>query len=281
MGNLKRAREHLKKRYGNYAVESDLITEWVTTGVSELDELMGGGLPKGRIVELYGPESAGKSTMALVFARHAREAGLHVVWLDYENAFTQPYADAMGLPEGEDLIVLKPATMLQGFDMMMEVMQTTPGGLFVLDSLAAASVIEQKDAKDGLEKGKRPVGKFSATLSECMRAFNPVISQYGAILLIINQVRTEFKGAFIVGETTPGGHVLKHYASHRVRMIRRKRFCKKKGDKEIWVNLVELSIKKTKLSLHEGQKINLWVVPGYGVKIAEKIAENEANGDSD
>lgn len=277
MGDLSKAKAKLVKKYGEAAVDANMVTTWIPTGIEEFDRLMGGGIPKGRVLELYGSPSAGKSTFMLWLSKQMQKAGEHVVWMDFENAFTQEYAEAMGVTMGDSFAVLHPDNMEQGFDQMLDMMTSVGGGIYVIDSLAAAQPKPPKEPKTrpaGLEKAKRPIGRFSAALGQCMQIVNNPIMQYGATLVVINQVRVDLSKQFLVTETTPGGHVLKHYASHRVRLRRLKREERTIREREIKVNTVEVWMRKTKLSQTEGEKMELWIVPGFGVRTPPSKGED-------
>jgi len=270
--NLKRVANELKRKFGDSTVEIQKDTEWVKIN-KDFDDALGGGLPRGRLVEIYGKESAGKSTVVMAaFAKKFLKMGEHVVWIDYENSYTQGYADMLGLKDPGDgrLLVLKPHSLEEGADMMNRIMGKVPKGLYVIDSLAAGmpqANLEPKSLKPkDMTDTKATPGRFSAACSAMLRAIIDPLAQHQASMIVINQVRSTFSSGFTAsGETTPGGNALKFLASQRLRVKRKKIVKAIAKGQSIQINLVELRVMKTKLSLTEGWARDIWVIPCHGV----------------
>lgn len=269
----------LHKRFGVSVVNTADFEGWrVSTGFPELDEWMGGGLPRGRIIELYGMESTGKSTFALELAKRVQQSGEHVVWDDSEWSFDEQYAQSIGLDLSPDkFLLLRPRTMEESFDMVRTLCLKAPGGFYVKDSLAASppkSVLENLD-KDPEKRSADRLGDHSLAVSNMLRAIGQDIGQSGAIFLIINQVRTKMQkggpGGMLVSQTTTGGNALKFYAAMRWKIARLKQISRThpRTQEQILVWECALHMTKTKVSKTEGQEIKIWIVPEFGVRVAK------------
>lgn len=271
---LTAAKLRLAKKYG-IVMEPDLDMGWMTTGIKELDDILGGGLPRGRIVEVFGKESTGKSTLMLVLAKPFLEAGEHVVWADFEGVFDRAYATQMGLPGNhEKLIVVRPETMEQGFDIFYEFMKEQPRGVYVIDSLAAAmpdleKVNEKKRSKGKSSIGDTAIGAHARALSTCLRQMNNQVAQCGASLVILNQMRTKLEG-FYSYKTTTGGASLKFYTSIRLGLQRKDVQYRERAGRKLRCLLVSAQVKKTKVGPTEGQQVKLWIVPGVGIVVKKE-----------
>lgn len=268
----------LFKKYGEktFSLAPDRFR--LTTGLQELDDWMGGGLPRGKIIELYGMESSGKSTLAIEIGKRLQFThGEHIVWIDSEWAFEEDYAHSIGMSTDPDYFILaRPRTIEESFQIAREIMAKTPGGLYVIDSLAA--VPPRSDVK-ALESDKGElsdkIGSHSLAISRALQVIGQDIGQSGAILLIINQVRTKMTkggpGGMTISQTTPGGHAPKFYAAMRWKISRARKIKKTlpSQGREVDVWECTLTMTKTKVSDTEGQELKIWVVPTIGCRVAK------------
>lgn len=270
MGNITgNVLKELSKRFGAHAIESGLTAPRIPTQMTELDVWMGGGLPRGRMIELFGKESTGKSTLALELAKRVQsQAGEHVCWIDYEWSFEQGYAESIGVSfEKSQLLVARPNSIEDGFEVMRALMQQVPGGLYIIDSLAAGEPIGE------LDRTTDKIGSHSAAVSSSIRKINQPLGQSGAVLLIINQLRTQMTkggpGGMQVSRTTTGGFALKFYAAMRWSITKEKKIMKQIKGKPTPVWTANLKMVKTKVSKTEGESVGIWVVPCFGCRVSK------------
>ncbi len=223
---LDTAMEQIIKSYGQGAVmflgaenNRKLNVESVPTGSIALDHALGiGGLPKGRIVEIYGPESGGKTTVTLHAIAEAQKLGGIAAFIDVEHALDPVYAKKLGV-DIDNLIVSQPDTGEQALEIMETLARSGAIDIVVLDSVAA---MVTKAEIDG-EIGDSFVGVQARLMSAAMRKLTSVISKSNTVAIFINQVREKIGVMYGNPETTPGGRALKFYASVRVEV--------RKGDK--------------------------------------------------
>jgi recombination protein RecA len=186
--------------------------EAVSTGSMGLDDALGiGGLPMGRIAEIYGPESSGKTTLTLHLIAEAQRMGKICAFIDAEHALDTRYAEALGV-KLEDLLVSQPDTGEQALDIVDTLARTGSVGLIVIDSVAA---LIPKAELEG-EMGDHHVGLQARLMSRAMRKLSGVASQTGTLVVFINQLRHKIGVSFGSPEVTTGGHALKYYASVRL-----------------------------------------------------------------
>jgi recombination protein RecA len=189
--------------------------ERISTGSFILDEATGGGLPKGRIVEYFGVESGGKSTLALHAVREAQKAGLITAFIDAEHALDPKWAEKMGV-DIENLLISQPGCGEEA-NTLTEHLLEAGVGLIVVDSVSA---LVPRAEIDG-EFGAAQMGLQARLMSQAMRKLNGLVSNKNAILLYINQIRSTIGVTWGPQETTTGGRALKFYASLRLD-VRRK-----------------------------------------------------------
>jgi len=199
----------------------------VPTGSLNLDDALGiGGLPLGRIVEIYGPESSGKTTLTLHLIAEAQRRGLVCAFLDAEHALDIVYAQALGVDPTE-LLVSQPDCGEQALDIADSLARTGAVGLIVVDSVAA---LIPKAELEG-DMGDHHVGLHARLMSQAMRKLSGVASQTNTLIVFINQLRHKIGVTFGSPEVTTGGNALKYYAS--VRLDIRRIATLKDGDKPI------------------------------------------------
>ncbi|MEY2908605.1 MAG: hypothetical protein RLZZ602_1128 [Pseudomonadota bacterium] len=213
----------------------------ISTGSLGLDIALGiGGLPKGRIVEIYGPESSGKTTLTLSAIAQAQKLGGTAAFIDAEHALDPQYAEKLGV-RMDELIVSQPDTGEQALEVAEMLVRSGAVDILVIDSVAA---LTPKAEIEG-EMGDSHVGLQARLLSQAMRKLTGAIKQTGCLVIFINQIRMKIGVMFGSPETTTGGNALKFYAS--VRLDIRRIGAVKEGD-EIVGNETRVKVVKNKVS---------------------------------
>lgn len=219
----------IEKAYGRGSVmklgDSDINhdIEWVPTGSVNLDIALGGGIPKGRIVEIYGPESSGKTTLALHIVAEIQKAGGIAAFIDAEHALDPSYAKAIGV-NVEDLYISQPDNGEQALEICEGMIRSGALDLVVVDSVAA---LVPKAEIDG-DMGDSHVGLQARLMSQGLRKLTSVVAKTNCIIIFINQLREKIGIMFGNPETTTGGRALKFYSTIRMD-IRRIESLKKAG----------------------------------------------------
>lgn len=208
---------HIEKQFGTGSVmrmgeKTTLNVEAIPTGSIGLDMALGiGGLPKGRIVEIFGPESGGKTTVTLHAIAEAQKRGGIAAFVDVEHALDPVYAKTLGV-DIDQLIVSQPDTGEQALDIMEALVRSGAIDIIVLDSVAA---MVTKAEIDG-DMGDSHVGVQARLMSSAMKKLTAVISKSNTVAIFINQIREKIGVMFGNPETTPGGRALKFYSSVRI-----------------------------------------------------------------
>ena len=214
---LEAAIAHIEKQYGKGAVmklgqAADFNVDSIPTGSMTLDMALGiGGVPRGRIVEVYGPESSGKTTVALQIVAEAQKIGGEVAFIDVEHALDPVYAKALGV-DIDNMLVSQPDSGEQALEIAEALVRSGALDVIVLDSVAA---MVTKAEIDG-EMGDTHVGQLARLMSQAMRKLTSVISKSNCVAIFINQVREKIGVVYGNPETTPGGRALKFYSSVRI-----------------------------------------------------------------
>ena len=215
--SLEEALARIEKSYGKGAImnmdgTNKVKVDVIPTGCLALDQALGiGGVPRGRIVEIYGPESSGKTTLALHIAAEAQRAGGIVAFIDAEHALDPVYAGNLGVDLAH-LYVSQPDDGEQALAIAEELARSGSLDLIVVDSVAA---LTPKAEIDG-EMGDSVVGLQARLMSQAMRKLNPAIAKTNTCIIFINQLREKIGVMFGNPETTTGGKALKFYASIRL-----------------------------------------------------------------
>ena len=213
----------------------------ISTGSLGLDIALGiGGLPKGRIVEIYGPGSSGKTTLTLQVIAEAQKVGGTAAFIDAEHALDPQYADKLGV-QVDDLIVSQPDTGEQALEVAEMLVRSGAVDVLVIDSVAA---LTPKAEIEG-EMGDSHVGLQARLLSQAMRKLTGAIKQTNCLVIFINQIRMKIGVMFGSPETTTGGNALKFYSS--VRLDIRRIGAVKEGD-EVVGNETRVKVVKNKVS---------------------------------
>ncbi len=214
---LETALGQIEKQFGKGAVmklgqNSTLNVESISTGSLSLDLALGiGGVPKGRIIEIFGPESSGKTTVALHVVAEAQKAGGDAVFIDVEHALDPVYAQALGV-DIDSLLVSQPDTGEQTLEIAEALVRSGAIDVVVIDSVAA---MVTKAEIEG-EMGESHVGLQARLMSQALRKLTGAISKSNCIVIFINQLREKIGVMYGNPETTPGGRALKFYASVRL-----------------------------------------------------------------
>lgn len=243
---LEIAMAQIDKQFGKGAImklgeSSTLNVETISTGSMGLDIALGvGGVPRGRIVEIYGPESSGKTTVALHIIAEAQKAGGEAAFIDAEHALDPVYAKKLGV-DVENLIVSQPDTGEQALEIAEALVRSGAIDVIVVDSVAA---LVPKAEIDG-EMGDSHIGLQARLMSQALRKLAGVISKSNCVAIFINQLREKVGVMFGNPETTTGGRALKFYAS--VRMDIRRIEAIKNGS-EIIGNRTRVKIVKNKVA---------------------------------
>lgn len=243
---LQTAIAQIEKQFGQGAVmklgqTSTLNVESIPTGSIGLDIALGiGGLPRGRIVEIYGPESSGKTTVALQAVAQAQKLGGEAAFIDVEHALDPVYAKALGV-DIDSLLVSQPDSGEQALEIAEALVRSGAIDIIVIDSVAA---MVTKAEIDG-EMGDTHVGLLARLMSQAMRKLTGVIGKSNCVAIFINQVREKIGVVYGNPETTPGGRALKFYSSVRIEV--RKGEALKSGS-EIVGNRTRCKIVKNKVA---------------------------------
>ncbi|MDD3930654.1 MAG: recombinase RecA [Eubacteriales bacterium] len=214
---LDAALSQIEKQFGKGAVmkmgdRANVQVESIPTGALSLDLALGiGGIPRGRVIEIYGPESSGKTTVALHMIAEAQKEGGTAAFIDAEHALDPQYAARLGV-DIDNLIVSQPDTGEQGLEITEALVRSGAVDIVVVDSVAA---LVPKAEIDG-EMGDAHVGLQARLMSQALRKLAGVISKSRTVAIFINQLREKVGIMFGNPETTPGGRALKFYSSVRL-----------------------------------------------------------------
>lgn len=240
--------DRLKKTYGKGAVmrlgdHQVEKVETISTGSVALDVALGtSGFPKGRVVEIYGPESSGKTTIALHAIAECQKAGGIAAFIDAEHAFDRFYAEGLGI-DVDELIFSQPDHGEQALEIAESLIRSGAIDILVVDSVAA---LVPRSEIEG-EMGDSKMGLQARLMSQAMRKLTSVISKTNSCCIFINQLREKIGVMFGNPETTTGGNALKFYASQRLD-IRRSGGAIKDREGKVIGNHVKVKIVKNKLA---------------------------------
>jgi len=245
--SLEIALREIEKEYGKGAVmilgeeQQNMQVEAVSTGSIKLDAALGvGGYPKGRIVEIFGPESTGKTTFALHAIAEVQKSGGYAAFIDAEHALDPEYAKHLGV-DIDSLILSQPDTGEQGLEIAEALVRSGAVDILVVDSVAA--LVPEAEIRG--EMGDAHVGLQARLMSQAMRKLSGVLSKSNCIAIFINQIREKVGVMFGNPETTPGGRALKFYASVRLDIRRGEQI--KEGN-EIIGNQARVKVVKNKVA---------------------------------
>ena len=209
--------DKLEKTYGKGAVmklgdKQVVATDTISTGSLGLDIALGtGGLPKGRVVEIYGPESSGKTTLAIHTIANCQKAGGIAAFIDAEHAFDKTYAEALGV-DTENLLISQPDNGEQALEIAEHLIRSGAIDIIVIDSVAALTPRAEIEG----EMGDSKMGLQARLMSQALRKMTGTIGRTNCCCIFINQLREKIGVMFGNPETTTGGNALKFYASVRL-----------------------------------------------------------------
>ncbi|HEY4516058.1 MAG TPA: recombinase RecA [Candidatus Paceibacterota bacterium] len=213
----------------------------VPTGSIGLDAALGvGGLPRGRIVEIFGPESSGKTTLSLHVIAEAQKQGGICAFIDAEHALDPEYAKRIGV-KIDDLLVSQPDTGEQALEIVESLVRSAKIDVIVIDSVAA---LTPKDEIEG-EMGQQHMGKQARLMSQALRKLTAITSKSKTIVIFINQIRMQIGVMFGNPETTPGGKALKFYTSVRLDI---RRIAQIKKGEEVMGGRCRVKVVKNKVA---------------------------------
>ncbi len=244
--SLDEAVKHIKKEYGKGAImrlgDQEIVAHpSISTGSLGLDIALGiGGLPRGRIVEIYGPESSGKTTIALQVLASAQRLGDKVAFIDTEHALDPAYAGKLGV-DIDNMWLAQPDTGEQALEIADELLRSGEVGVIVIDSVAA---LTPKAELEG-SMGDSHMGLMARLMSQAMRKMTANIRHTDTMVLFTNQLRMKIGVVFGNPEVTTGGNALKFYAS--VRLDIRRIGAVKKGE-EVIGNKTRVKVIKNKMA---------------------------------
>lgn len=260
----------IQKEFGKEAVSgSDIKVDWVHSGSYVLDLALGGGYPKGRIIEIFGPESSGKTTAALHLVAEIQKLGLAAGYIDVENALDLDYVKNLGVRLSEnDWILSQPDTAEQAMEIIRAMCSFKYMGVVVLDSVAGLTPTARLQA----EAGDQKVALIARLMSEQLNILKGICAKSGCILCLINQTRDKIGGGFgFGGDTTgtPGGKAIKFYTSQRINIAR---IGSDKEGEEVVANKTRVTVKKNKVA-PPFRKADLVIRFGQGFDKVQEIVE--------
>jgi len=236
----------IKTKFGEEAImklgeKPRVGVDAIPTGSIGLDAALGvGGLPRGRIVEIFGPESSGKTTLALHVVAEAQKKGGICAFIDAEHAMDPEYTKKIGV-KIDDLLISQPDTGEQALEICESLVRSGKVDVIVIDSVAA---LTPKDEIEG-DMGAQHVGKQARLMSQALRKLTAIVAKSKTIVIFINQIRMQIGVMFGNPETTPGGKALKFYTSVRLDI---RRIAQIKKGEEVMGGRVRVKIVKNKVA---------------------------------
>lgn len=244
--NIDSTLKDIRSRFGEESImmlgeKPRVNVDAIPTGSLGLDNALGvGGVPRGRIIEIFGPESSGKTTLSLHIIAEAQKKGGICAFVDAEHALDPEYAKRIGV-KIEDLLVSQPDTGEQSLEIVESLVRSGKVDVIVIDSVAA---LTPKDEIEG-DMGAHHVGKQARLMSQALRKLTAIVAKSKTVVIFINQIRMKIGVMFGNPETTPGGKALKFYTSVRLDI---RRIAQIKKGEEIMGGRVRVKVVKNKVA---------------------------------
>lgn len=236
----------IEKSYGKGTImrmgsAPEMEVSAISTGSLTLDMALGiGGVPRGRIIEIYGPESSGKTTVALHVVAETQKLGGEAAYIDVENALDPVYAKALGV-DIDNLLVSQPSSGEQALDIAEALIRSGAIDVVVVDSVAALVTQQEIDG----DMGQSHVGMQARLMSQALKKLSGAVAKSNCAVIFINQLREKIGISYGNPETTPGGRALKFYASVRIDIRRAEQL---KEGSEIYGNHIKCKVVKNKVA---------------------------------
>jgi recombination protein RecA len=237
--------DQIEKQFGKGAImtldgDRKIDVETIRTGSLSLDIALGGGIPKGRIIEIYGPESSGKTTLSLHAVAEVQKAGGVAAFIDAEHALDPAYAKRLGV-DTEKLLVSQPDSGEQALEIVETLVRSNAVDIVVIDSVAA--LVPQAEIEGDM--GDAHMGLQARLMSQALRKLTAIINKSKCTVVFLNQLRMKIGVMFGNPETTTGGNALKFYASVRMDI---RRISQIKSAEEVIGNRVRVKVVKNKIA---------------------------------
>lgn len=260
--DVNKAIKQLNDKWGENTISlynaTNVSTPRIRTGVPPLDETLGGGLPEGRIIEIYGPESSGKTTLALHCLANAQKEG-DIAFLDMEHALDPDYAQTLGV-DTDKMYFAQPSCAEEVLEITEMLLKTEKFKMIVIDSVAA---MVPKAELDG-DMGEMKMGLHARLMSQACRKLTGQASKAGTILLFINQIRQKIGVVYGNPEVTTGGLALKYYSTVRLEVRRNSSKSTTEG------TFTNIKVAKSKVS-RPLVKVESWLQYGEGFSYARNL----------